>query len=336
MSTKARGGERYDKILCANCRSLQEFYVKTEREIRRVNGKDYEFNKRVAYCEKCGCEVMVPSMEDENEASFEYIFRKENDYIQIEEIKEIIDKYNIEKRPLSKLLGFGEHTIEKYLNGQLPNREYSDLLRKVNGDYRVMLYFYELNKDKLTAKGLEKIKEKLEYYKSINEYSSPIERYAVYILNSSYEITNLSLQKLLYYIEAFGQVILGEQLFNNRCEAWKLGPVYRDIYEKYKVFGSDQIVIDKSDTSDILDEKHRNLVDYVLKHFAIFNGYTLKELTHAETPWIEAHSGYALDERCEEQITHESIKDYFEKVNNKYKLNTDKGVKKYIGSLGVM
>lgn len=336
MNTETRVSELYDKVLCASCRGLQEFYIKTERETRNINGHDYEFNKRVAICSKCGNRVMVPGLEDENEASFEFIYRKENDYIQIEEIREIISRYNVEKRPLSKLLGFGEHTIEKYLEGQLPNRDYSNILRDVKSDYRIMLYYYELNKEKLTEKAKEKIKEKLDYYKSINEFESPIERYAIYILNSSYEITNLSLQKLLYYIEAFAQVILNERVFNNRCEAWKLGPVYRDVYEKYKVFGSNQIVIDKVDMSKVLDEEHRKLVDFVLKHFAIFNGFTLKEMTHAEEPWTEAHRGYSIDERCEEQITHEAIQKYFEKIDEKFNLSTDIGVKKYIESLGVI
>ena len=35
---------------------------------------------------------------------------------------------DIEKRPLSKLLGFGELTITRYLDGQLPSVKYSNIL----------------------------------------------------------------------------------------------------------------------------------------------------------------------------------------------------------------
>lgn len=336
MGTKTRMGDSYEKVLCANCMSLQEYELKTEREKRTINGRDYVFNKKIALCCNCGSRVMVPGLEDRNEADFEYVFRSENRYIQIQEIQEIIEKYNIEKRPLSKMLGMGEHTIEKYLDGQLPNRKYSDLLKQARNDYRVMLYYYGINKDKLSQKAIEKISAKLEYYKFINEYNSEIEKYAIYILNSSYEITNLSLQKLLYYLEGFAQVLLGERLFHNRCEAWKLGPVYRDIYEKYKVFGKEQIIIDKINIADEFDETHRKVVDYVLKHFAIYNGFTLKEFTHVEAPWMDAHAGYSEDEICEEIISHESIKDYFEKVHKKFNLGKDEGVCDYIKSLGVI
>lgn len=329
-------GVSYEKVLCANCMSLQEYEIKAEKETRTINGQEYSFNKRYAVCKKCGQRVMVPGLEDRNEEYFEYVFRNANGYIQVQEIQDIIEKYNIEKRPLSKLLGMGEHTIEKYLEGQLPNKKYSELLQNVMGDYRIMRYYYNINKDKLSDKAIEKLKDKLDYYTEINECNSQIEKYAIYILNSKYEITNLSLQKLLYYIEGFGQALMKECLFSNRCEAWKLGPVYRDIYEKYKVFGKEQIIIDKLDMTEVLDEKHRELVDYVLKHFGIFNGVTLKDLTHSEEPWIDAHAGYLYDERCEEEISHESIKKYFEKINKKFDLTKDTGVKDYIESLGVI
>ena len=336
MDSNTRVGDSYEKVLCADCMSLQEYEIKVEKAVRTVNQRDYEFNKRYAVCKKCGARVMVPGLEDENEATFEFIFRNINGYIQVNEIQDIIEKYNVEKRPLSKLLGMGEHTIEKYLEGQLPNKNYSDLLRKVRSNYRLMTYYFNLNKSKLTQKAIEKIEERLEYYRAINEYSTSIEEYAIYILNSKYEITNLSLQKLLYYIEAFGQIMLGERLFQSRCEAWKLGPVYREIYEKYKIFGREQIVIDKIDTNDILSKRHRDIADYVLKHFGIFNGVTLKDLTHSEEPWINAHSGYADEEICEEEISHEAITDYFVKIDNIYNLKEDKGVKAYIESLGVI
>ena len=329
-------GDSFEKVLCANCMCLQEYEIITEKEVRIVNGHSYEFNKKKAICKKCGSAIMLPGLEDENERNFEYIYRKENAYIQVEEIQEILNKYNIEKRPLSKVLGMGEHTIERYLEGQLPNKKYSELLYKVMSDYRVMLYYFNTNKGKLTPKAKEKIEEKLEYFERINDCCSPIEKYAIYILNSKYEITNLSLQKLLYYIEGFAQTILGECVFTSRCEAWKYGPVYRHIYDKYKVFGREQIVIDKKDMNEEIDEAHRKLVDYVLKHFGIYNGATLIEFTHAEQPWIEAHAGYLDDEKCEEVITHESIKRYFESVNKKFDLRKDEGVRAYINSLGVV
>ncbi len=51
---------------------------------------------------------------------------------------------------------------------------------------------------------------------------------------------------------------------------------------------------------------------------------------------MDAHAGYGEKEHCTEKITHEAISNYFAGVNKKYDLSTEKGVKRYIASLGVI
>ena len=325
-----------DKVLCAECRSLQEYYIQTVQETREWNGKNYVYNKRIAYCKKCNQPIMVPGLIDLNETEFENKCRKDNEYILVEDIYAIIEKYNIDKRPLSNVLGLGEHTIEKYLKGQLPNKSYSNMLKRVLASYTYMQELYDLNKSKLNQRTAKRLEERLSYYRVINSHDTLIETIALYILNSKYEITNMALQKLLYYVDAFGQLILGEQIFNDRCEAWTYGPVYPDIYEKYKSFRSEPIEVEKVDFSSVLTLEIQNVINYVLENFAIYNGIALKDLTHAEKPWIDAHAGYGEKEKCEEEITHQSITEYFEGVSKKYDLTNCKGVRRYIASLGVL
>ena len=325
-----------DKVLCGECRSIQPYDIRTEHSEREWNGHTYTFNKRIAICQNCGQRVTVPGLDDLNEQEFEIKCREENDYIQIDEIRDILVKYDIEKRPLSKVLGLGEHTIENYLKGQLPSKRYSDMLKRILVSHDYLLQYYSSNSDKLNKLASEKLERMLAYYQKINSHDSIIESVALYIINSKYEITNMSLQKLLYYIEGFAEALLGIQLFNNRCEAWMYGPVYPEIYEKYKSFGSSEIVVDKVDLSDALTPEVRKLIDFVLKHFGIYNGVTLKDLSHSEMPWINAHSGYGEKEHCTEAITHEAIAAYFTTMNKKYDLSSEKGVKKYIASLGVV
>jgi len=57
-----------------------------------------------------------------------------NDYdeiISIQDIKNILTKYNIGKRNLSLLLGFGEITITRYLNGAVPTLPKSRFLKEI-------------------------------------------------------------------------------------------------------------------------------------------------------------------------------------------------------------
>ncbi len=325
-----------DKVFCADCRSVNPYHICTERRDRVWNGIECTYNRRVAVCDKCGNSVYVPGLDDINESEFEIKSREENGYIQVDDINEILHKYNVEKRPLSLALGFGEHTIENYLKGQLPNKRYSDILESVLCNYGYMRELFDKNRSKINEHAAEKIEAKLNYYELINSHNSMIETVSLYILNSKFEITNMSLQKLLYYIEAFCQILLHVRIFDNRCEAWTYGPVYPEIYEKYKSFGGNQIKVDQSDLSGSLKEEYRRVIDFVLSQFAIFNGVTLKDLSHAEDPWKNAHAGYGSKERCEEIITHDAITEYFTRVNQKYDLSKESGVKKYIASLGVL
>ncbi|MCR5556312.1 MAG: DUF4065 domain-containing protein, partial [Butyrivibrio sp.] len=126
------------------------------------------------------------------------------------------------------------------------------------------------------------------------------------------------------------------RIFDNRCEAWAYGPVYPEVYSKYKSFGRAPIIIDEADLSTSLDSSITDIIDFVLSQFAIYNGVTLKDLSHAEAPWKNAHAGYGTKEHCTELISHESITDYFTAVHKKFNLSKESGVKKYISSLGVM
>jgi hypothetical protein len=50
--------------------------------------------------------------------------------ITADEIKLILDRYRIGKKPLAKLLGWGETTIIRYMEGDIPTNEYSNKLRQ--------------------------------------------------------------------------------------------------------------------------------------------------------------------------------------------------------------
>jgi hypothetical protein len=52
-------------------------------------------------------------------------FRKQHNIISLEKIIEIPEKYNIGKRPLSLLLGWGEQTFSRYYDGDMPTQQYS-------------------------------------------------------------------------------------------------------------------------------------------------------------------------------------------------------------------
>lgn len=71
-----------------------------------------------------------------------------------------------------------------------------------------------------------------------NEISKYIIKYSE---KKNYGISNLKLQKVLYYVQIYFLMKTENPCFMNKIEAWNFGPVIPDIYRKYKQFGSADI-----------------------------------------------------------------------------------------------
>ena len=328
-----------EKAYCYECNAEEDYVCKTRKRIRKFRDREFEYEERYAICLKCGKEVTIEYLIDENEKEFERISRHEYGLTTIEDIVFLMKKYDIGKRPLSKALGLGELTITRYLEGQIPSEKNAQLLMSVAKDFRIMEKYLEKNKANLNTGAYNKAKKAIEDIKQNLQSNSTIERFATYIIQSKYEITNMSLQKLLYYVKGFGKIFLNTNLFEERCEAWIHGPVFKKIYFKYKIFGNQTLEIEKDQNIEEnmkLNESERQVVDFVLSNFAIYNGTILREMTHKEKPWKLARKGLSENERSQQLISDESIFDYFKKMDEIYSLKKENGVKEYIDSLKVM
>src|SRR5688572_18511108 len=76
-------------------------------------------------------------------------------------------------------------------------------------------------------------------------------------------ISNLKLQKLLYYAQGFHLAEHGRALFEERIEAWQHGPVIPTVYPEFKDYGRGGLPSDlkysdiDTDTAAFLDEIYR-------------------------------------------------------------------------------
>ena len=122
-------------------------------------------------------------------------------------------------------------------------------------------------------------------------------------------VTNLKLQKILYFAQAYYLAKLGKPLFADKIEAWEYGPVVPDVYKKFKSYGSDPI-ISEEDKSSISEEDKENLKTV----WSTFGGYSasrLVDISHAHTPWKEANIS------SDKTISHKSLKEYYSPLLNK-------------------
>lgn len=129
--------------------------------------------------------------------------------------------------------------------------------------------------------------------------------------DSGSTITPLKMQKILYYAQGYYLGRFGQPLFDEDFQAWAHGPANPEIYDKYREYGSSSI---DEPTDDIynFDENTTNFLLTIWDTFGIYDGKYLEQLTHGETPWINARKGYEPGERCEVIIPKCAMKDFFE------------------------
>ena len=98
-------------------------------------------------------------------------------------------------------------------------------------------------------------------------------------------LSNLKLQKLVYYAQGFHLAMHGTPLFHDPIEAWAHGPAVPTLYRRFEGHGSGALPrADRGDYSDF-DGPTRDLLDEVLQVYGQFSAWKLRDMTHEEPPW---------------------------------------------------
>ncbi|MEO0985244.1 MAG: type II toxin-antitoxin system antitoxin SocA domain-containing protein [Cyanobacteria bacterium J06639_14] len=116
-------------------------------------------------------------------------------------------------------------------------------------------------------------------------------------------ISNLKLQKLVYYAQGFHLAIHDEPLFPESIEAWTHGPVVPELYHAYKEYGSGVIPHPEDIDFDIYTQTQQELLDDVYAVYGQFSAWKLRNMTHEEEPWKTFNPNGT--------ITHQSLKEFF-------------------------
>ena len=149
-----------------------------------------------------------------------------------------------------------------------------------------------------------------------------VARYVVnYSNKKKYGISNLKLQKILYFIQAYF-MIQGKKdgCFYDTIEAWDFGPVVPVVYREYKRYGSCNIptietYYDFDDVwelkenvfnEEIISKEDRKLIETVVDRFSNFSATDLVTLTHKQAPWEQAYVPYQNN-----IITNDEIRGFF-------------------------
>lgn len=322
---------------CIECRRDTEYALKKKMVPKTIKGREYNFFITTAICTECGEEMNLPGLIDRNVEEIDGQYRKIEGIVSVEDIEKLLKIYKIGKAPASYALGFGEVTIARYLAGQVPSKEYSDLIKAALSSPRFMKTLLIENREKIGETAFNKAFAAASSLENLFSISEKMLCVIAYIFATLEEVTPLMLQKLLYFVQGIYSALYNQPMFMEDCRAWVHGPVYEEIYDLFKEFKYNPIddarfaIIGGS--KDVLTIEEKDVIDIVLKTFGMYGGKTLERITHEEDPWIIARKGYDDDVPSHAIIPKESIKRYFETVNQTYNLGTEKGLRDYISKM---
>lgn len=156
----------FQQMLCKKC-SVAKIELIEEIVNTSIKGINFSYQKKYLFCHDCEEQYETPSLLDENEKNRKcaYLDAKETsgeitkEYV-INLINNILQKYDIGKKPLARLLGWSDATIMRYTsksNQSLPLNDYLKTLNEIYTDPAVFEELYSKKKDELAPIAQSKI-----------------------------------------------------------------------------------------------------------------------------------------------------------------------------------
>ena len=323
--------EKVTAVFCVDCGYKTPYTIKSHKQEMSVRGVNFCYEEKEAFCICCGKEVYVPEISDSNIFAREEAYREAAKIISVKEINDILEKYNIGAGPLAKILGFGEVTISRYLAGQMPSRSHSEKLYEIKNSYEVMEKYLIAGKSEITETAYNKCNEEINKLKEIHG-KEKIDIVVQYILSKNIDVTPMAIQKLLYYAQSFFRVLYGRMLFDDCCQAWVKGPVFPNVYQRYKGYGYAPIRdknLEFESAKCKLSSDEILTIDCVVDAFGKYSGTVLSYFTHEEDPWKEARGHLGPEDPGSDIISTDSINKYFSNVVKEFDIKGPRDIYKY-------
>ena len=321
---------------CPQCRKRVSFDVREGSRSTLLDGVAYGYPVKQAVCRECGAKAVYDPFREEAELAFNDAVRKGNGLVSLEKVRELPKRYNIGKRPLSLLLGWGEITYTRLMAGQAPSKPHSDLIERLYDDpsayYRVLIK----GKDRITKTAYRKSERAVRVLLD-GEFPEAVKIYEVadyFCQLSKGDITPMMVQKLTYYAHGFSYVFLENPLLSQQPRAWAAGPVYGQLWHEFK--GRDleseyAHASDPSDGSSPFSADEERLLEDVYAAFGRYSATMLSRMTHAESPWKNARkrAGAEAGAICREPLSAQDMARFFGGVAERFDVRSSGDIVRY-------
>lgn len=136
-----------------------------------------------------------------------------------------------------------------------------------------------------------------------------------YIYNKLGWIDSWRLQKLTYYVEAWGLAWEGQSVFANDFEAWADGPVSRKLFRENKYGAGPMACTLPGADVDAIPPRVRAVIDSVLDFYGSKTKAELVHQTHVEQPWLEARGDLPPEAASSRPLSETTMRKYYTRVS---------------------
>ena len=127
---------------------------------------------------------------------------------------------------------------------------------------------------------------------------------ANFVINNSIYMTNLRLQKTLYYLYILFYRRFQKELFIEDFIALDYGPIIRNVYNYYKVFGNSQLYNNIIPNIN-LNKDEKDFLKIMIQRLGEYDVWDLVESTHKYDTWLNTPKNQVISKKL--------IKDYHNK-----------------------
>lgn len=235
-----------------------------------------------------------------------------------EKLKKITEEYNIGKKPLAKLLGWGEVTVLRYMQGGTPDAAFMSLIDKICNNPVSYLRILEKEKAKITDVAYRKSRKAVVNLIFLNR----IFFFSQYILKcTNGDIGPSYIMATLFYAQMYSIYERKSTLFDNGVSlektGWNIYPVLNELLSE------SGLIYDDTVENTILDEEKKIISDTI----GILNGFApnaLKALIRRER--------YAFRKLADGStyVENSRLMLYYEKAFKKVEMKDISDLKNYI------
>ncbi len=127
-------------------------------------------------------------------------------------------------------------------------------------------------------------------------------------------VSNLKLQKLLYYSQGWHLGFEGVPLFREEIQAWVHGPVVPAVFFYYRNHRWSPILTPK--VKPPVSPQVATHIDLIVSAYGSMTATQLEHQSHLERPWTRARKGLLPKQSSNVVISNEAMKSFFSELAN--------------------